>query len=88
MRKKVVKIAIAVIIIIAVFLPGFSRLQEVRSRNEKLQKEIVRLREENIVLEEEIDRLVNDPVYLEAIAREKMGLAREGEIIYKIVPEE
>ena len=88
MRKKTLKFVIAAIVIIAIFLPGFSKLQEIRSRNEKLEKEIVRLKEENLILGEEIDSLINDPVYLESIAREKMGLAREGEIVYKIVPEE
>ena len=88
MKKKVLKISILVVVIIAIFLPGFTRLQEMRSKNEKLEKEIVLIREDNFVLEEEIYRLTNDPVYLESVAREKMGFAREGEIVYRIVPEE
>lgn len=88
MKKKIARYSFIIIIIIAVFLPSFSKLQEMRSKNEELEKEIVQLKEENIELEEEMYRLTHDPVYLESVAREKMNLARKGEVIYKIVPEE
>jgi cell division protein FtsB len=86
--KKKLKIIIWAIIIVVIFLPGFSKLQEIRSKTEKLERDIACLREENFALQEEIGRLNNDPVYLESVAREKMGLARKGEVVYKIVPEE
>jgi cell division protein FtsB len=38
-------------------------------------------------LKKEIDRLKNDTSYLEKIAREKLGMARRDEKIYKFVEE-
>lgn len=38
-------------------------------------------------LKEEIDRLKNDTSYLEKIAREKLGMARRDEKIFKFVEE-
>ena len=63
-------------------------LQELKQKNKELQAKIEEIKEENVNLKEERERLDNDIVYLERVAREKMGLAREGEIIYRMVPEE
>lgn len=41
---------------------------------------------ENRELKEQIDNLANS-FYLEKLAREKLGLAKKGEVIYKILPE-
>jgi cell division protein FtsB len=32
--------------------------------------------------------LEEDPVYLEKVAREKMGLIKKGEVVYQLVPAE
>jgi len=69
------------------FLPGLSKLQELRSRNRDLENKIRRLNIENALLEEEIRRVANDPVYRERVAREKMGVVRKGEIPIKILPQ-
>ena len=42
----------------------------------------------NSELRREKQLLENDPVYLEKVGREKMGLVREGEMIYRLAPEE
>lgn len=41
------------------------------------------LQQENELLREKIYRLGNDDRYLEKVAREELGLAREGEIVYR-----
>ncbi|MBU0709161.1 MAG: septum formation initiator family protein, partial [Candidatus Omnitrophica bacterium] len=41
----------------------------------------------NSLLQKELERIKNDPVYQEKIAREKMGVVRKGEIPVKIIPE-
>ena len=75
------------VILLILFLPGFSKLQELRDRNRDLEKKIRRLNIENALLEEEIKKVSSDPVYQERIAREKMGIVRKGEIPIKIVPQ-
>ena len=75
------------VFLLALFLPGFTKLQELREKNRDLVTKIKQLRIENSFLEQELRRLENDPVYQERIAREKMGIVRKGEIPIKIVPE-
>lgn len=83
-RKKVILYFFAVIfILVAVFLPGFSELQKLRETNEDLRKRIKMLEEHNDALKEEIQKLQKDPAYQELKARQKFGILKEGEYIYK-----
>ena len=70
-----------------IFLPGYTKVQELRDRNNNLQARIEQLNQENLELQEELKKVKNDPVYQEKIAREKMGVVRKGEIPVKIIPE-
>ena len=49
----------------------------------RIQSDVSRLDTENKKLMEEVDALKTDPDSIEALARENLGLAKEGEIIYK-----
>ena len=69
------------------FLPGYTKLQELKDRNNDLEGKIKRLAIENALLQEELRKVENDPVYQEKIAREKMGVVRKGEIPVRLVPE-
>jgi len=44
--------------------------------------EIAKLRQDNVRLIREVRSLKTDPAYIERIARDKLGLARPGEIVY------
>ncbi len=70
------------------FIPGLAKLQGLRDRNIDLEDKIRRLNIENTLLQQELKRIENDPVYQERIARDKMGVVRKGEIPIKIVPQE
>ena len=83
MSKKSVT-ALVVVGLLIIFLPGFSRLQELRAKNKSLNDEIIRLHKENQDLEKQIELLETDPFYIEKKARDKMGIGREGEIRYKV----
>ncbi len=48
------------------------------------QNEIKSLKEENKILAERIEKVKNDPFYIEKILRENYGLIKEGEFIIKI----
>jgi len=88
MLKKATWLFLVSFIILLIFLPGYSRLQELKQKNSQLESRIDEIQQENVDLKQEKERLEKDIVYLEKIAREKMGLVRKGEIIYRIVPEE
>ncbi len=73
--------------LLIIFLPGYTKLQELKDRNRDLESKVKRLRVENTLLQEELKRIQSDPTYQEKIAREKMGIVRKGEIPIKIIPE-
>ena len=83
MSKKSLTVLVVIGLLI-IFLPGFSRLQKLRSKNKSLNDEIVRLQEENQDLEKQIELLETDPFYIEKKARDKLGIGKEGEIRYKV----
>ncbi|MBL7070198.1 MAG: septum formation initiator family protein [Candidatus Omnitrophica bacterium] len=75
------------VILLAIFLPGYSKLQELKERNSELSVKIKRLTVENALLQEELKKIDSDPLHQEKIAREKLGVVRKGEIPVKVVPE-
>lgn len=76
------------VFLLLIFLPGYTKLQELRDKSQGLEFKIKQLTIENSLLEQELKRVQNDPFYQEKIAREKMGVVRKGEIPVKIVPSE
>ena len=67
-----------------VFAPNRGIYDMVRTHEElgKLQAENTRLVEENKALQVEINRLQNDPTYLEEKARKDYGMLKENEVLY------
>lgn len=75
-------------IFLVIFLPSFAKIQELRQKNKELEANIKRLDKENLALSQEKEKLEKDPEYLERVAREKLGIVKKGEIVYRIVPEQ
>lgn len=75
------------VFLLVIFLPGYTKLQELRDKNRELELKIKHLSIDNVLLQQELIRIENDPVYQEKIAREKMGVVRKGEVPIKIIPE-
>ena len=73
--------------IFIIFLPGYAKLQDLRQKNFELESKIVALQQENKDLINKKELLENDPFYLEEVAREKMGVTKKGEVVYKITEE-
>ena len=67
-------------------MPSYTKMSDLRQKNAEYQSEIVDLKKKNTQLREEKRLLEEDPVYLERVAREKMGLIKEGEVVYKLTP--
>jgi len=86
--KKFFWVFVTGIILLVIYLPSYTRIQELRDKNRDLLEKNKRLKAENVLLENELKRLDNDQVYQEKILREKMGVVRKDEIPVKIVPAE
>ena len=83
-RKKLIIYITAILAVFCiVFLPGYSRMQKLREKNEEYQQRIELLEANNIELKNELFKMEQDPEYLEKRAREKLGIVKEGEILYK-----
>jgi len=76
------------VFLLAVFLPGYTKVQELRDKNHALAEKMKRLHMENVLLDEELRRLRDDPMYQEKVARDKLGVVRKGEIPVKVVPQQ
>lgn len=63
---------------------GFFGLMKAREEYQALSEEVQALEADNERLAEEIESLRNDPLVIERIAREVLGMAREGEIVVSI----
>ena len=86
MIKSAVGLFILAIIVLVIFLPSYTKMQDLKQKNLDYKRQIEQLREKGAALREEKRLLQEDPVYLEKVAREKMGLIRQGEVVYKITP--
>lgn len=73
-------------LVLFVFLPSYTKMQDLKQKNIDYKTQIEELKQKNIQLVEEKRRLEHDPMYLEKVAREKMGLVKEGEVIYRMMP--
>ncbi len=69
---------------ICLFLPDYSRIKQLKAEKEGLLVEQRRLEEEVVRLKEENKRLETDPSYVEKIAREKLGMVKEGDVLIEI----
>ena len=81
-------VLLGIIIILAIFAPGYLRLRELRHKNMVLLEQIEKISKENESLALEVDRLESDPFYIEKRARDKMGIGREGEVRYQFIYED
>ena len=57
-------------------------------KNKAMEQEINELNETIDSLKETIEKLKTDTAYIERIAREKLGMSKKGEKVYKFVEEE
>ena len=66
-----------------IFLPEYSALNRLREENDHYKKRIELLENRNDGLKEELVKLREDPNYVERKAREKLGIVKKGEVIYR-----
>lgn len=66
---------------------GFIQQIRIHRQQQNLKNDINALKEEEEQLKTEEEKL-DDPEYIEEIAREEYGMAKEDEKVYKVVPGE
>jgi len=91
MEKKSLRIAIIAAVIIAlaaILLPGYSKLQDLVAENKKLEERIGQLTKSVEDLEVEKEKLEDDILYIEKVARDKLGVVREDEFVIEKVTKE
>jgi cell division protein FtsB len=60
------------------------KVRHMRSEIQAMERDIVTLRARTTELSRTVERLRNDPAYIEKLAREELGFARPGETILKL----
>lgn len=63
---------------------GFVAMRRTQKEIAQIRAQIGKINEENKSLTSQVNSLKSDPKAIERIAREDMGLARPGEIIFKL----
>ena len=74
-------------LLLAIFIPSYSVMQDKAKKNVEYDQKIEELTAKKEDLAKERHLLEEDPTYLERVAREKMGLVKEGETVIEITPE-
>ena len=79
---------VAAIVIVVVALSAYGtravfRVSELRREMDAMERDLVTLRARTEELTQTVDRLRNDPAYIEKLAREDLGYVREGETVLK-----
>lgn len=86
-QNRLLKISLLIVsgvLLWLIFAPGTGvfGLMKLRQEAARLEEQTRELRNSNEALRAEIDRLKNDPDYLERIAREKYGLLKKNEQMF------
>lgn len=87
-EKTRVKKAVVIIVFLAflwlLFAPGLGIVSYMKKKSElrRVQNEAIQLEEANVQLQEDIDKLLRDPLYLENLGREKYDLLKPNEKVY------
>jgi len=65
---------------------GFFKAVNMRKNRAAVQEAIHTLQKENSQLVLRIEGLENNPFYIERLARDRLGLVKEGELVYEFFP--
>ena len=81
LHSLIIKLAIIVFLLAVIFLPGISKYHKLLERERQDRRLLQDLQRSNVRLEREKELLETDPLYAEKVAREKLGIAKEGEVV-------
>jgi len=86
MKKTIMKNILIVALILAVgymFISEISQLSTLRKENERIRIKVDQLKVANKELRKKIEAIKNDERYIEKLAREELGMIKEGEKVYR-----
>ncbi len=63
---------------------GLAHLRRMRDEQRNLEQTVFDLQQRNEQLRQRIHRLDTDDLYIEKLARERLGLVKPGELIYRV----
>lgn len=86
--KSIALTLIIVSVLVYLFSPNFLRLTKVYRQIQVLEDEIRTLQVQNQKFQDEIYALKYDPIYIEKVARDELGMSRPKEVIYKFEEDE
>jgi cell division protein FtsB len=78
--------AVALVVLASWTVGGLLGVRAIQREITAAEREIATLRTQAQSLTRTIDRLRNDPAYIEKLVREEHGLVREGESVLKFPP--
>jgi len=87
MKKNAIWLFIVAAVILVLFLPSYTKMQDLRYRNQQYKKKMEELKKEQANLIDEERLLKDDPEYREKVIRQEMGVMKKGEVIYRVVPD-
>ncbi len=82
----IITVILAAVLLGFIFIPGYFDKQRLSTQNRELEKQIELIKRANTGLKYQ-ELQAKDPFYLEKTAREKLGVARKGEVVYKVTPQ-
>lgn len=83
--RQILCLALFALLVHDIFGPhGFIAMRRTQKEIDDIRAQIGKVNAENKSLADEVDALKTDPKSIERIAREEMGLARPGEMIFKL----
>jgi cell division protein FtsB len=85
-RGGIVVVVVAALVYLFVFSKyGYLRMRDLQKENDELEERVAEVEDENEELQTEIGRLEDDMEAVERLAREELGLVKEGETIYRFI---
>jgi cell division protein FtsB len=88
-RKQGMLLGTAVLLLMALLFfivfseRGLAELSQSKKERDRIREHNQQLTQENLTLGVEIDRLKNDPHYIESVARKEFGMIGQNEIVVK-----
>jgi cell division protein FtsB len=88
--KKNILLAFAILVLLSLIMfiifgeNGLTDLNRLTTERDSLFKKNAELVQKNLSLHREIERLKNDPEYVENVARKELGVIGKDEVIFKV----
>jgi cell division protein FtsB len=76
-------LALSLLFFIIFSTRGLADLNQMKKERDRIRVQNQQITQENLTLGVEIDRLHNDPAYIESIARKDLGMIGQNEIVVK-----